>query len=73
MIYKNQEDFANMMLAKQTQYYCKNSDLKIVTKEGEEDKTEITLDIQNDGCKNPRRSGSAYCQECSDKHKQDGK
>lgn len=28
-------------------------------------------ECKNEDCNNPRRPASAYCQECSDKHKRD--
>jgi len=29
-------------------------------------------ECKNEGCENPRRQSSAYCQECSDKYKKNG-
>lgn len=30
---------------------------------------EESFDVRGDGCRNQRRNGSAFCQECSDKYK----
>ena len=32
---------------------------------------ERSYDIRGDGCRNERRNGSAFCQDCSDKHKKE--
>ena len=45
---------------------CTNADVKIMVKD-EGMKSEES-DVDNIGCRNPRRQGSKYCQECSDKH-----
>ena len=39
-------------------------------KDKEEEYTSATKrgECSNEGCENKRRHGSAYCQECSDKH-----
>lgn len=57
---------------------CKNAVIEVVDT-GKEEKVqiapgkytlEVSYDIRSDGCQNKRRNGSAFCQECSDKHKQ---
>lgn len=68
-VFENQLNAAEHIMSGQRQTFCKNAKLSIVTLTDEKDDSKVTLDIQNEGCKNVRRNGSAWCQECSDKHK----
>lgn len=34
------------------------------------EKKQLPHECKNSGCENERRSGSSYCQECSDKYKE---
>jgi len=65
----NRKQIAETIARRQAQNFCKNAKMEIVEKileaEGKEVKTWVP---KNDGCENPRRMGSAWCQECSDKH-----
>lgn len=47
---------------------CKNAHFLIQAKDHVPEMRIFPYDIQNMGCKNKRRNGSAYCQECSDAH-----
>ena len=62
------EELANSQMRKQRQQTCKASNFSV--KEGDKDYEKQTFDysIENTGCTNPRRNGSAWCQSCSDKH-----
>lgn len=59
------------------QSLCKNAIVEVVNqgmyerenKDGTKVK-DIDWGVRGDGCRNQRRNGSAFCQECSDKHKQ---
>lgn len=42
------------------QVFCKNAELAVNAE---------TMKVDNEGCINTRRNGSAHCQECSDKYK----
>jgi len=53
---------AEYIVQKQKDNFCKNADMTVV-----EDKKLNTWVPKNNGCENPRRMGSAWCQECSDK------
>lgn len=49
---------------------CKNAELTEMKRDVSDYKTrEFTFKWENNGCKNMRRYGSAWCQECSDKFK----
>lgn len=65
----NRKQIAELIARRQAQNFCKNAKMEIVEKiikvEGGEAKTWVP---KNDGCEKPRRAGSAWCQECSDKH-----
>ena len=68
---KKAEAKATMEMNKYMQGNCKNSTAEF--KEGEHktkdaSKLEFDFSYEVSGCKNPRRNGSAYCQDCSDKH-----
>ena len=53
------------------QRLCKNAVVEVVPIEGsKDDRGEQCYDLKGDGCRNGRRNGSAWCQDCSDKHRQ---
>lgn len=55
---------AASMMRQLAQKLCKNASLRLVE---ETDKHKnINILAENDGCKNERRNGSAYCHACSD-------
>lgn len=43
--------------------------VQVPIKDDPDGKTTDTMELQNFGCGNDRRNGSAYCQECSDAYK----
>lgn len=47
---------------------CKNGVFKINQTASDYKTMTFLYETENTGCKNPKRSGSAWCQECSDKH-----
>lgn len=61
---------------RQKNLICKNGKFSIETVyKNEPNKDNVLerkpeLQIENTGCKNPRRNGSAFCQECADKYNQ---
>ena len=48
---------------------CKNGKFILAAKEVDVVKLQYDFSYQNTGCTNPRRNGSAWCQDCSDKFK----
>ena len=65
------EDHFDMLRRKEMATVCKNSNYTgIIPVEGSK---EYEHTWSNSGCKNPRRNGSAYCQECSNKHHEEKK
>ena len=55
--YEHKEALKKMNKEKNT--LCKNAEVSLGEK----------FEVLNTGCPNHRRNGSAWCQECSDKHK----
>ena len=50
-------------------YYCKNTTTTMAPNhrmEGEGDDEAIVFDVSSTGCRQPRRNGSAYCEQCSE-------
>lgn len=56
------EEVAKKETASLRQLLCKNSDLSIVVNQ------EQKFEALNIGCNNPRRDGSAWCEECAKKY-----
>lgn len=56
------EEVAKKETSDLSRLLCKNADLSIVVNK------EQKFEAHNLGCNNPRRDGSAYCKECSDKY-----
>lgn len=52
---------------------CKNASFDYEQDKVDYTTREFTFKITNKGCNNLRRNGSAWCQDCSDKFKQDNK
>lgn len=70
------EDTANRFANSVRQKLCKNATVEVFAT-GEQGQVishtgaqilEDSYDLRGDGCRNERRNGSAFCQECSDKH-----
>jgi hypothetical protein len=59
---------AILELNKSRQTTCKNAVIAIVDEKFDYGSMKLTYNLSNTGCLNKRRNGSAYCQECSDKH-----
>jgi hypothetical protein len=73
------EDTANRFANSVRQKLCKNATVEVFAT-GEQELVinhtgiqmmEDSYDIRGDGCRNERRNGSAFCQDCSDKHKKE--
>lgn len=62
------ENHFDSLRRKEIQTVCKNSEYTDIIPVPESKSYEHTW--KNNGCKNPRRNGSAYCQECSNETKQ---
>lgn len=69
---RDAEIMAIKAMQKQKGETCKNQsfDYKVSKQFQDHMDRSYKFDIINDGCNNPRRNGSAWCQECSDKFKQ---
>lgn len=57
---------------------CKNAVIEVVEagemmvkKPSGTEVSEMNYEIRGDGCRNQRRNGSAFCQDCSDKFKEE--
>ena len=61
------EENAKHKMNKERQATCKNADFVLKTTKQDYKKYIFEFESENRGCINLRRSGSAYCQDCSDR------
>lgn len=68
IVKRRRREEAESMVSGAAQYLCGNAILSIELLSDNPDQLEFRYGAKNDGCKNPRRQKSKFCQECSDKH-----
>lgn len=60
---RRDEAYATMQMNKEKNITCKNGKFSFTLRKGEEHETRFK--VSNTGCNNPRRNGSAFCEDCA--------